>query len=121
MRWRLALAVFAFSILASGCSTITHSSSSTTVPPSHNRAVAEACSYVQSWAKDPMTFELFSALAASAGSANNSNLHDEGKSLTAAIPTRSAEIIGNVLDKMVSTCIKLGLFKAPATDAEGTS
>jgi hypothetical protein len=62
--------------------------------PSDNRTNAKACSYVQLWAKDPMTFELFSALAASAGSAKNPE-------------------IGNVLDEMVHTCIKLGLFNAP--------
>jgi hypothetical protein len=49
------------------------------------------CSYGP---KTLCSFELFSALAASAGSAKNPE-------------------IGNVLDEMVHTCIKLGLFNAP--------
>ena len=60
-----------------------------------------------------MTFELFSALAGSAGSAKNPELHNEGNRLSAVIPTHSAETIGNVLDEMIHTCIKLGLFKVP--------
>ncbi len=111
-RW-LAVGTLGLAVFLGGCSTATQSGSSTSTSPSHSRTNANACSYVQSWAKDPMTFELFSALAASAGSAKNPELHDEGKSLSAAIPSHSAETIGNVLDKMVHTCIELGLFKAP--------
>jgi hypothetical protein len=92
-----------------------HSSSSIdTTSPSHNRTNAKACSYVEAWAKDPMTFALYTALVASAGSAANPQIRNEGKNLGAAIPTHSAEMIGNVLDQMVHSCIKVDLFKAPA-------
>ena len=111
-RW-LAVGTLGLAVFLGGCSTATQSGSSTSTSPSHGRTNANACSYVQSWAKDPMTFELFSALAASAGSAKNPELHDEGNSLSAAIPSHSAETIGNVLDRMVHTCIELGLFKSP--------
>ena len=117
MRWWLAAGTLGLAVFLGGCSTATQSSSSTSTSPSLNRTNAKACSYVQSWAKDPMTFELFSALAASAGSAKNPEIHNEGKGLSAAIPTHSAETIGNVLDEMVHTCIKLGLFKAPTVGA----
>jgi hypothetical protein len=117
MGWRIAAGVFVIASLASACSTSAQSSSSTTTSASHRRSEVEACVYVQSWAKDPMTFELFSALATTAESADNSNLHDEGRRLAASVPTHSAGTIGNVLDQMVHTCIKLGLFKAPTVTA----
>jgi len=121
MRWRIATSVFVIASLASGCSTATQSSPSTTTSPSHYEANAKACSYVQSWAKDPMTFEQFSALAESTLSGNSPDLQGEGRSLAASIPTHSAETIGNVLDEMVHTCIKLGLFKTPGVTAGGTA
>src|ERR1039458_5065448 len=99
MRWWLAVGALALAVLLGGCSKAAQSSSSTSTSPSHNRTNAKACSYVQLWAKDPMTFELFSALAASAGSAKNPEIHNEGDRLSAAIPTHSAETIGNVLDE----------------------
>ena len=68
MRWWLAAGTLGLAVFLGGCSTTTQSSSSTSTSSSHNRSNATACSYVQSWAKDtPMTFELFSGLAASAG------------------------------------------------------
>jgi hypothetical protein len=64
-----------------------------------------------------MTFALYSALAASAESAENPQIRNEAKGLSSAIPTHSAEMIGNVLDEMVHSCIKLSLFKATAVGA----
>jgi hypothetical protein len=61
-----------------------------------------------------MTFTLYSALVAAAGSAEDPQIRNEGTGLSAAIPTHSAESIGNVLDEMVHSCIRLDLFKAPA-------
>ena len=68
-----------------------------------------------------MTFTLYSALVAAAESAQDAQIRNEGKGLSIAVPTHSAELIGNVLDEMVHSCIRLDLFKAPAigTAAEG--
>ena len=112
MRWWLA-STLGLVMALGGCSTATPSSSSTSTSPTHNRTNAKACSYVQLWAKDPMTFASYSALLASARSAGNVEIRNEGKSLSAAIPTRSAETLTDVLDEMVHSCIKLNLFKAP--------
>ncbi len=69
-----------------------------------------------------MTFTQYEALVAAAGSAEDPQIRSEGKGLSVAVPTHSAESIGNVLDEMVHSCIRLGLFKASTTGtvAEGT-
>ena len=69
-RW-LVVGTVGVALLVGGCSTTTHPSSSASTSPSRNRTNAKACNYVQTWAKDPMTFTQYEALVAAAGSAED--------------------------------------------------